>query len=611
MGQMGKHAHISVRLRAAFVFVVAVIGFGAMSLPSPAANAAAGSSAAPLLPGETLWNGVPSFNFGANDGVNWDTHYNMDTGPDATPIQSALKAAGMPIIRAWFFQNSLVDNHALSDAEQLQKWQAVANSGAVCFANLPTGNSVAYDLHLVTLLKGKCELYEVMNEPDIEGVNSTQYLAFWNSFVPQARAIDPNAKFGGPADYNNQGNECSYTSGGSTCFLQKVMIGMQASGVLPDFVTYHWYPCWNNSASQCLALAGSFASAAQQVIGWVQQIFGKALPVLCSEWNADPGNPTFMNDRNWDAQFVTAALQSIETSGLAGAMEYDISQYGNYGADDMFDIYNGGKPFATWTGFAAEIARVRGSSTPIVPPPSDPTPTPPSTPPSPTPTPPSPPTSPMPPTPPTPPTTPTPPAPGDFGDGFESGNAGAWTAHQAAGTNTLQAESADVANGSYAMEMVKKAHQGNVFVEEDLAQGVTSTNASFALKLSGASGSGMMQLLQLRSSHGYFAGGLWLTYNATTGYKELEVYDGAYHWHSCQLPTSFSGAWHSYSLDYTLGTGTKGSFSLSIDGAVACSATGIATTKVGSDKVGAYQFGSIGSDGATAMVIKLDSVTIR
>ncbi|HKW20100.1 MAG TPA: hypothetical protein VJO13_01900, partial [Ktedonobacterales bacterium] len=327
MGQMGKHAHISVRLRAAFVFVVAVIGFGAMSLPSsPAAEAATGSSVAPLLPGETLWNGVPSFNFGANDGVNWDTKYNMDTGPDAAPIQSALKAAGMPIIRAWFFQNSLVDNHALSDAEQLQKWQAVANSGAVCFANLPTGNSVAYNLHLVTLLKGKCELYEVMNEPDIEGVNSTQYLAFWNSFVPQARAIDPNARFGGPADYNNQGNECTYTSSGSTCFLQKVMIGMRASGVLPDFVTYHWYPCWNNSASQCLALAGSFASAAQQVIGWVQQIFGKALPVICSEWNADPGSPTFMNDRNWDAQFVTAALQSIETSGLAGAMEYDISQ---------------------------------------------------------------------------------------------------------------------------------------------------------------------------------------------------------------------------------------------------------------------------------------------
>jgi len=161
------------------------------------------------------------------------------------------------------------------------------------------------------------------------------------------------------------------------------------------------------------------------------------------------------------------------------------------------------------------------------------------------------------------------------------------------------------------MEMAKKANQGNVFVEEDLAQGVAATHVTFALKLSGASGKGMMQLVQLRSSHGYFAGGLWLTYNATSGYKELEVYDGAYHWHTCQLPTQFSGAWHSYSLDYTLGTGTKGSFSLSIDGAAACSATGIATTKAGGELIGAYQFGSIGSDGSTAMDIKLDAVTIK
>jgi len=386
-----------------------------------------------------------------------------------------------------------------------------------------------------------------------------------------------------------------------------VLIGMQASGILPDFVTYHWYPCWNNSASQCLALAGSFASAAKQVIGWVQQIVGRALPVICSEWNADPGNPTFMNDRAWDAQFVTAALQSIATSGLAGAMEYDISQYGNYGADDLFDIYNGGKPYTTWTAFAAEIARVRGGTAPVPPVPgSTPTPPAPTAPSTPTP-----PETPPPAPPPTSPAPPTPPARGSFGDGFESGNAGAWTARVAAGTNTLQAESANVFNGAYAMEMVKQAHQGNVYVEEDFGQGVTATTAAFALNLSGASGSGMMQLLQLRSTRGYFAGGLWLTYNATSGYKELEVYDGAYHWHACQLPKPFYGAWHTYSLDYTLGTGTKGSFSLRIDGVVACAATGIATTKVGGDLISALQFGSIGSNGSTAMVIQLDAVSLR
>lgn len=319
------------------------------------------SSSIPLLPGETLWGATPTFDFGANDGVNWDTQHNMDVAPDAAPIQAALKSAGLPISREWFFQHSLVDGHALTDAEQLQKWQANANTGAICFANLPTANSEAYDLHLVRLLKGKCPFYEVMNEPDIEGVNAARYLAFWTSFVPQARAIDARAKFGGPADYNNQGNECTYNHDGtSACYLQKVMQGMKASRVLPDFITYHWYPCWNDTASQCLAHASGFAAAARQVINWDTGIFGRQIPVICSEWNADPGNPPFMSDRQWDAQFVTAALRSIEQSGLSGAMEFDISQYGNYSADDMFDIYHHGAPFQTWTAFAQEMARARG-----------------------------------------------------------------------------------------------------------------------------------------------------------------------------------------------------------------------------------------------------------
>lgn len=601
---MAKHS-VSVRVRAGVALLLAVVGLVAVVLPNvPTAHAANPV----LLSGETTWNGVPSFDFGANDGVNWDGNYNMDSGPDASPIQAALKSGHMPIVRAWFFQYSLVDNHAVTDAEQLQKWQAVANSGAVCFANLPTGNTVAYDLHLVTLLKGKCALYEVMNEPDIEGVNSTQYLAFWNSFVPQARALDSSAQFGGPADYDNQGNECTYYNDGtSACFLQKVMQGMKASGVLPDFITYHWYPCWNNTAAQCLALAGSFASAAQQVIDWTTQIFGHALPVICSEWNADPGNPSYMNDRSWDAQYVVAALHSIESSGLAGAMEYDISEYGNYGADDLFDIYNGGAPFQTWTAFAGEIARVLNGTTP--PPPPNPTPTP-TQPPAPTPTPTQPPT-PVPPTPtPTPPPVTPPPTSSTFADGFESGNAGAWTYHTASGTDTLQAESSDAYAGTYALDMVKRANQGNVYVEADLAHGVTSTSVAFAMKLSQASGRGMLQLMQMMSARGYFAGSLWLTYNASTGYQELDVYDAAYHWHACTLPKPLYGVWHTYSLAYTLATGTKGAFRLVIDGAVVCQASGIATTHVAGDAIAAYQFGSIDSDGSTAMDIRLDAVSI-
>ena len=363
---------------AAMLALVAGPALATLAAPTAQAQArqvTATAASVPLLPGETTWSGVPSFDFGSNDGVNWDTQNNMDVAPESNVIQPALKAGHLSIIRAWFFQNSLVDGHALSDAEQLQKLAAVQNSGAVCFANFPTENSVAYDLHLLSVLDGgghiACPYVEVMNEPDIEGVDSTAYLAFWNSFVPQARAAYPGVLFGGPADYDNQGNECTYyPDGTSACFLQKVMMGMKASGNLPDFVTYHWYPCWQNTASQCLALAGSFASAAQQVIGWDTSIFGHQIPVINSEWNADPGGTTYMQDRNWDAQFVSAALKNMETSGLSGALEMDISEYGDYGDLDLFDIYHGGQPFATWTnGFAPVIAAAYNGGTPPPPPP--------------------------------------------------------------------------------------------------------------------------------------------------------------------------------------------------------------------------------------------------
>lgn len=325
----------------------------------------------PLLPGEQDWNGIPSFDFGVNDGVNWNAQLNMDVEPDAKPIQAALKAAGTPIARAWFFQTSLIDGHALSDAEQLQKLHAVQAAGMVCFANFPTENTVAYDLHLMALLDPpghvNCPYVEVMNEPDIETapwndnqqIDPAAYLRFWNAFVPQARAGYHGVLFGGPAEYNNQGDYCTYnTDGTSACFLQKVMQGMVASGNRADFITYHWYPCWQENADQCLGSANTFAGAAQQVIAWTKQYFGHPLPVICSEWNADPGSPKFMFDRQWDARYVSAALRSIASSGLSGAMEMDVSQYGNYGALDLFDISTG-KPFATWNAFATIVSQAR------------------------------------------------------------------------------------------------------------------------------------------------------------------------------------------------------------------------------------------------------------
>ncbi|MEO7000919.1 MAG: hypothetical protein ABI068_03870 [Ktedonobacterales bacterium] len=595
--------------------LVALFAVGAM--PSQRARAAS----TPILPGEPLWGSVPAWLYGVNDSVNWDPQYNMDVAPDGPPIQAAIKKAQVPIARTWFFQNSLVDGHAMSDAEQLTKLHAVQNAGMVCFANFPTANTVAYDLHLLSLLNGACPFVEVMNEPDNAGISAVQYLSFWNSFVPQARKAYPGILFGGPAATTPQYSDCSYPHGQTICFLQKVLTGMAQSGNLPDFVTFHWYPCWNDTASSCLAKASTYTPQAQMVTGWVQQDFpGKSIPVGISEWNADPGNPAYMQNQSWMAQYLTAALNNMQQSGLAFAMFYDVAGYANYGTDDLFDIYtNNGAPKQQFNALAADIAAAQGggNSTPTPTATSSPSPSPTATQsptPSPTPTQ-SPTPSPTPtqsPTPsPSPSPSPTPPPGGlTFSDGFESGNAAAWAVTHTGAGDTLAVESSNVHSGTYALGMVKGARSGDVYVQANLASpGLSASQTTWAMELANPQGHGMLQLVQI-STGNYFLAGLYLTYNASSGHANLQLYDGNYKWHSCTLPKTLYGAWHTYSLSYVAATSATGSFSLRIDGATVCSASNLKTARTRRPALTSAQFGSIGSDGRTSMAIWLDDVRI-
>ena len=113
------------------------------------------ASPPPLLPGETLWRGVPSYAFGTNETQEWDGDFTFETLP---ALQKAVKAAHFTLLRTWFFEHSLADGHAVTDSEQLGRVQALRNAGMTCLAELPTANSLAYDEHLVSLLKGQCAL---------------------------------------------------------------------------------------------------------------------------------------------------------------------------------------------------------------------------------------------------------------------------------------------------------------------------------------------------------------------------------------------------------------------------------------------------------------------
>ena len=143
----------------ALVLVVVVGGGAAVARLTGGATSADGPRAGwapatppPLLPGETLWHGVPSMLWGTNDTQNWDAEKNLITLP---AIQKQAKADHLALIRTWLFQVDLVTNQPVTDAYQQSKVQAALNTGARLLCELPTRNSMAYDERMVTLFCGQ------------------------------------------------------------------------------------------------------------------------------------------------------------------------------------------------------------------------------------------------------------------------------------------------------------------------------------------------------------------------------------------------------------------------------------------------------------------------
>ena len=298
----------------------------------------------PLLPGETLWRGVPSMLWGTNDTQNWDAEKNLITLP---VIQKRAKADHLALIRTWLFQFDLATNQPVTDAYQQSKVRAALNTGARLLCELPTANSMAYDEHMVRLFAGKCSYYEFMNEPDNEQVSVATYVSQWASAIPRLRAIDPHALFGGPAATTPQYNQCNYSIGSTVCYMQKALQGMATSKVLPDFVTFHWYPCWEESADSCMRKADTYGAQVTMVRGWLTQYFGPAgarIPIGVTEWNADPSAPMpdYTQDACWIQQYTVTALKSMARAGASFANQFDLANYGGYGTHDMVDINKGG-----------------------------------------------------------------------------------------------------------------------------------------------------------------------------------------------------------------------------------------------------------------------------
>ena len=279
------------------------------------------TTARPVLPGQKIWKrNASSFLFGTNDTYEWSPN-NIQTQPK---IQQALRNAGFTLIRTFFPDKA-------SDATINQRVQTIENSGAQCLGVITNIFNTSFNEHLINLLGSRCQLYEFGNESDLNGVSIQSYLQQWNKEIPQLRQINSTAKFIGPVTYNDQGNHG---------YMKSFLEGVATSKVLPDAVSFHWYPCYQDTEESCLGKADTYSQVAQGVRSLVHSILGKDLPVGISEWNYDPGNPppAYGDDQKFINEFTTAALQSMIQGGVAFACQFDAASYSGYGRLDMFDL---------------------------------------------------------------------------------------------------------------------------------------------------------------------------------------------------------------------------------------------------------------------------------
>lgn len=276
------------------------------------------------LPGAVLWNqGASSFVFGTNDTYEWSQH-NIQNQPS---IQQALHDAGFTLVRTFIPDNA-------SDAAIEQRIATIEHIGARCLAVLTNINNTSFNEHVVSYLGNRCLLYEFGNEPDYTTITVERYVSAWNSTIPRLRRINPAARFIGPVVSNDRGvND----------YLQHYLEGVKTSGILPDAISFHYYPCYNDSVSSCLNKADSYKDVVLGVRGMVKQVLGHELPVGVSEWNYDPGNPppAYGDDPGFITRFSAEAVKSMIAGGAAFACQFDAASYGGYGRLDMFDVESG------------------------------------------------------------------------------------------------------------------------------------------------------------------------------------------------------------------------------------------------------------------------------
>jgi hypothetical protein len=332
-----------------------------------------GSKTRPLLPGQQLWpTGASSFLYGINQSVDWSAN-NLENTPAA---QDVLKRTGFTLIRTFFTQKDLgwpFHGGDTTDADLELRFRAVENSGAQCLGVLSISAEPQFDSslqfldHVLSYAETKkpgavrCRLWEYGNEYG----DMAAYVKRWNHDVAYLRGRHPEARFIGPvlpAPYIDQ--------------LQTFLMGVKASGVLPDAISYHDYPCYKNpdyidtpaDAAACDALiTPRYGNSIREVQRLIRTTLGKDLPLGITEWNVSPnfvnkvaGRIPLTVSPTYQPHFIKEIYAAMRAANLDFAAQEDAmcgGGEGTAGSLDLIDPNGVGRPWIT--AFQAEIASAR------------------------------------------------------------------------------------------------------------------------------------------------------------------------------------------------------------------------------------------------------------
>jgi hypothetical protein len=201
-----------------------------------------------------------------------------------------------------------------------------------------------------------------------------------------------------------------------------------------------------------------------------------------------------------------------------------------------------------------------------------------------------------------------------FSDGFESGSLpSAWTGVTASSGDSVALNQAIFHSGAASLKVVKVAGKGgDAYIYDTFTDASAVVDARAYYNLSGFTGNGTLNILELDTSAGYYLGSIEVVGNAANLGAPPTLYwldGGNYVEYACGNAPSLN-TWHNIEIQDTISNTATGSFTLWVDGIQVCSKTGIMTAQQANARAGALLIGSIASDTSIGMTINVDDVAI-